>query len=172
MELDLILSIVGIVLTTIGSVASLAYWLGRKFSQVNERLERVEEKLERSVDALKNAVLSINSLILEFMSLKGLIEDKEVHFLASEVSRILGFVKVNPLKREEIEFLRKVLYEKIVVRKQLNQVTLEEAEKVVEIGKRWWLEDGGEEAYKLFLAGLVLKGYIISRRVKKGKSGF
>jgi hypothetical protein len=40
------------------------------------------------------------------------------------------------------------------VAKDVNEITIEEAERIAEIGKRWWYEDGCEEAYKIFLGGL------------------
>jgi len=81
----------------------------------------------------------------------------------AEMERTVSMVRLNPITKEELEFLKKV------VAKDVNEITLEEAERIIEIGKRWWFEDGSEAAYKVFLGGLVIRGYIISKAVREGR---
>ncbi|MCC6005533.1 MAG: hypothetical protein LM590_14440 [Thermofilum sp.] len=95
--------------------------------------------------------------------MKKLIEEGEANLIKSEITRVISMVKLNPLRKEELEFLRKV------VAKDVNEITMEEAERIAEIGKRWWYEDGCEEAYKIFLGGLVIRGYLISKMLKEGR---
>lgn len=95
--------------------------------------------------------------------------EREVRFLTREVSRILSMVRVNPLTREELEFLKSVVEK--VLSGRLDEVTMEEAERFAEIGKRWWLEEGREEAYKIFLTGLYIKAYLLSREVVEEREG-
>lgn len=141
--------------------------LEKRIDSLEDRISSLDRKFTEAIDALKNAILAINSLNLDFLSIKGVIEDREARFLIKEATKYLSLIKTNPLTEEEIEFLRKVLVEKGL--KDINLITLEEAERIIEIGKRWWKEEGKEEAYKLFLTGLVIRGYIISKKVKAGE---
>jgi hypothetical protein len=208
--------VVGFSLTIIGMIASVAYWLGRRFASIvrkfdslrNEfreklgevrmefdsklgglkaelggveaglkagldsvkaelggRLDSLQREVQelrgafaRAFEGLKSAVSSSHALTLDFLALKGLLDEKEVGFAKAEVERAASMVKLNPITREELEFLKRV------VAKDVNEITLEEAEKIVEIGKRWWFEDGSEIAYKVYLGGLVIRGYIIQGR--------
>ena len=43
--------------------------------------------------------------------------------------------------------------------KPLGDMTVEELERVAEVAKRWWFEDGREEAYKLFLIATAIRAY-------------
>ena len=155
--------VIGFSLTIIGMIASTAYWLGRRFTKMEEQLKEVRKELPRAVDGFRSAVVSANSLILDPLALKKLIEEGEANLIKSEITRVISMVKLNPLRKEELEFLRKV------VAKDVNEITMEEAERIAEIGKRWWYEDGCEEAYKVFLGGLVIRGYLISKMLKEGR---
>ena len=138
----------------------------RSIGEVRGELERsisgIREDFSRAIDGIKSAVVSANFLILDFMALKKLIERDEADFIKSEVERVTLMVRLNPLKKEERDFILSV------VKKDLDDITVEEAERIAEIGKRWWYEDGCEEAYKIFLGGLVIRGYLISRK-REGK---
>ncbi|MGC8933516.1 MAG: hypothetical protein ACP5LQ_09570, partial [Candidatus Methanodesulfokora sp.] len=93
-----------------------------------------------------------------------LLEEGEAGIIKSEIRRVVSIVGLNPLTKEELEFLKKV------VEKNVNDITIEEAERIAEIGKRWWYEEGREEAYKIFLGGLVIRGYLISKMLREGKN--
>jgi len=189
MELETILSIL---VPTLASIASLAYWLGkrfeaidrrfedvnrrfedvnRRFEEVNRRFEEVgrmfrslERRLDSSFEALKNAILAINSMLVEFMGLKGLFTREESRFLISEIGRILASIRpsTNPLSKEKYEYVIKILK-----KEDPDKITIEEAEKLAEIGKEWWKEEGSEIAYKLFLTGEVIKAYHLGKQREK-----
>jgi DNA-directed RNA polymerase subunit F len=168
--MDPIYYVISISLTIIGMLAGVTYWLGRKFSRIDHRFEKIEGEISRlrgdisrAFDGMKPAIVTINSLMLDFLSLKGLIRDDEARMIGSEMQRVFSIVKLNPLAKEDLEYLRKIFS------KDVDEITIEEAEKVAEIGKKWWYEDGSEIAYKTFLAGLVIRGYHISKMVKEGK---
>jgi hypothetical protein len=167
---ELLYYVVGFSLTIIGMIASAAYWLGRKlalierkFDALRAEFEDMREDFARAFEGLKSAVSSSHALTLDFLALKGLLDEKEAGFVKAEIERTVSMVKLNPITREELEFLKKV------VAKDVNEITLEEAERIIEIGKRWWFEDGSEAAYKVFLGGLVIRGYIISKAVREGR---
>jgi hypothetical protein len=163
--------IVSFSLTIIGMLAGIAYWLGRKFAEIdmhfaeiNRTLAEMRRDFSRAIDGMKSAVVSANSLILDFMAMKKLLEEGEAGIIKSEIRRVVSIVGLNPLTKEELEFLKKV------VEKNVNDITIEEAERIAEIGKRWWYEEGKEEAYKIFLGGLVIRGYLISKMLREGKN--
>ena len=200
---ELLYYVVGFSLTIIGMIASVAYWLGRRFALIDrkfeslrnefrEELREVRTELDgklgglkaelggrldalqgevrelrgqfaRAFEGLRTAVSSSHALILDFLALKGLLDEKEAGFAKAEIDRVISMVQLNPITREELEFLKRV------VAKDVNEITLEEAERIAEIGKRWWFEDGSEVAYKVYLGGLVIRGYIISKAVREGR---
>jgi len=167
--MDPIYYVISISLTII-MLAGVTYWLGRKFSGIDHKFEKIEGEISRlrgdisrAFDGMKSATVTINSLMLDFLSLKGLIRDDEARMIGSEMQRVFSIVKLNPVTKEDLEYLRKIFS------KDVDEITIEEAEKVAEIGKKWWYEDGSEIAYKTLLAGLVIRGYHISKMVKEGK---
>jgi len=167
---ELLYYVVGFSLTTIGMIAGVAYWLGRRFALIERRFDALRTDFEnmrgdfaRAFEGLRTAVSSTHALTLDFLALKGLLDEKEAGFVKAEVERAVSTVELNPITREELEFLKRV------VAKDVNEITLEEAERMVEIGKRWWFEDGSEIAYKVYLAGLVIRGYLISKAVREGR---
>ena len=151
-ELETVLTIL---VPTLASIASLAYWLERKFEAIDRRFEAIdrrfeevdkrfmgvdnrfeelEKRIEASFEAFKNAVLAINTMLVEFMGLKGLFTPQESRFITSEMNRMMSAFKpqLNPLTKEEYEFVVSVLS-----KEDPNKITIEEAEKIAEIGKRW-----------------------------------
>ena len=137
--------------------------LGSRLDALQREVRELRGQFARAFEGLRTAVSSSHALILDFLALKGLLDEKEAGFVKAEIDRVISMVQLNPITREELEFLKKV------VAKDVNEITLEEAERMVEIGKRWWFEDGSEVAYKVYLGGLVIRGYIISKAVREGK---
>ncbi|MEM0162627.1 MAG: hypothetical protein QW314_06465 [Thermoproteota archaeon] len=45
-ELELLVAMLGSLITIFASIGSLAYWLGRKFTQIDARLEALEKKID------------------------------------------------------------------------------------------------------------------------------
>jgi hypothetical protein len=178
-ELETVLTIL---VPTLASIASLAYWLERKFEAIDRRFEAIdrrfeevdkrfmgvdnrfeelEKRIEASFEAFKNAVLAIKTMLVEFMGLKGLFTPQESRFITSEMNRMMSAFKpqLNPLTKEEYEFVVSVLS-----KEDPDKITIEEAEKIAEIGRRRWKEDGLEVAYRLFLAGEIIKAYHLGKR--------
>ncbi|RLE98821.1 MAG: hypothetical protein DRJ63_07075, partial [Thermoprotei archaeon] len=148
--------IVGTSLTIIALIGGSIFWLGRKLGKIDDRFDRIDERFNRidkkfeeidrrfdeiderfnSIDrrfeeklrGIRSANVAMNSLIVEFLGMKGVISGEEAGFL-SQIRRISAVVS-NPLTKEEIEFLRRVSS------KSVDELTLEEAERISEIGKR------------------------------------
>ncbi|WP_238375020.1 hypothetical protein [Vulcanisaeta thermophila] len=107
------------------------------------------------------ALINTQLLILEFMGIKGLFSRDEVDFLIHEVTRIAGMVKANPISREELDFIKSVFS------KNLDDITIEELERVEEIAKRWFLEDNSEVALKIFQVAVIARAYKIHERIER-----
>ncbi len=193
--MEILLSIAAIFSFAV-SVASLAYWLGKRFEEINGRFEKMESSfnsrfremessfnsrfremefsinsLRDGMNSLKTAMTSINSMLIDFLGVKEIISEGETKFLISEVKRIVSStVLVNPFTEEDLKFIREV------TKKEPKEFSMEEAEKLIEMGKKVWYEDGSELAYKVFLMGLVVRAFLIGeaqkrkRKRKKGKS--
>jgi Skp family chaperone for outer membrane proteins len=72
-EAELLSAILGSLLTTLASLASLAYWLGRKFAQIDARFKAVEG----SVNALRREFdEKISSLERRYDEKLGLLEER------------------------------------------------------------------------------------------------
>ena len=165
---ELVLTIIGLFITIIGMLGGALYWLGGKFReidarfqqiderfrQIDERFERLEREIKAFADAVKSSVVAMNSAVVEFLGVKGLITPSEVSYLINEVSRLSQAIRFNPISREEAEFIKSVF-----AKGDIDKITVEELERVAEIAKRWWWEDGSEVAYKIFLYTWMLRAY-------------
>ncbi|MGB9705317.1 MAG: hypothetical protein ACPL3C_07695 [Pyrobaculum sp.] len=186
---DVVLSIIGLAVTVVGMLGGALYWLGKKFQEIemrfreiemrfreidrrfeeiNKRFESIEKRFEAVdarfaemdkkfvafADSIRSAVVAMNSAVVEFLGVKGLISPREASFLVSEISRLSLAIKANPISKEEVEYIRQVF-----AKGDVDKISVEELERVAEIAKRWWYEDGSEVAYKLFLYTWMLRAY-------------
>jgi tetrahydromethanopterin S-methyltransferase subunit G len=172
---EVVLSIIGLAVTVVGMLGGALYWLGRKFGEIDKRFEEIDkrfeeidrrfeevnkrfEEMERRftvfADSVRSAVVAMNSAVIEFLGIKGLISLSEVSFLINEVARISQSIRANPISKEEVEFIRSVF-----AKGDIDKISVEELERVAEIAKRWWYEDGSEVAYKLFIYVWMLRAY-------------
>ncbi|RFA96144.1 hypothetical protein CGL51_01260 [Pyrobaculum aerophilum] len=110
---------------------------------------------------MRSAVVAMNSAVIEFLGLKGLITQGEVPLPIREVMSPQA-IRSNPISKEEAEFIRAVF-----AKGDIDKITVEELEKVAEIVKRWWYEEGSELAYKMFLYVWMLRAYKLFSQQKK-----
>lgn len=200
---ELLISIIGLGVAVTAQIVAFAYWLGRKFARIEDKLrefdrrfEDVEnrlDKLEKSFYEFRNYVdkkfaeidgrledldrrlaetrrafssvltasISMSTLIVDFLALKGLVTEDEKRFLRSQIELLASEVSINPLSKEEAEFLKKVFS------KPEDQITIEELDKVLEIAKRWFFETGEEKAYKLWLYTYMYRAALLYERLRK-----
>ncbi|ADY02128.1 hypothetical protein VMUT_1927 [Vulcanisaeta moutnovskia 768-28] len=114
----------------------------------------MERRFTVFADSVRSAVIVMNSAIIEFLGIKGLISPGEVFFLIDEIIRMSQSIRTNPISKEEVEFIRSVF-----AKGDIDKISVEELERVAEIAKRWWYEDGSEVAYKLFIYVWMLHAY-------------
>ncbi|WP_054842922.1 hypothetical protein [Vulcanisaeta distributa] len=72
----------------------------------------------------------------------------------NEVARLSQSMRLNPITKEELEYIRSVFS-----KGDIDKISVEELERVAEIAKRWWWEDGSEVAYKIFLYTWMLRAF-------------
>ncbi|WP_237179375.1 hypothetical protein [Pyrobaculum ferrireducens] len=126
----------------------------KRFEAVDARFAEMDKKFVAFADSIRSAVVAMNSAVVEFLGVKGLISPREASFLVSEISRLSLAIKANPISKEEVEYIRQVF-----AKGDVDKISVEELERVAEIAKRWWYEDGSEVAYKLFLYTWMLRAY-------------
>lgn len=180
---EVVLSIIGLAVTIVGMFGGSLYWLGRKFAEIDKKFEAIDRRFEEIdkrfeaverrfdefdrklasfADSVRSAVVAMNSAVIEFLGLKGLITQGETSFLIREVMSSQA-IRSNPISKEEAEFIRAVF-----AKGDIDKITVEELEKVAEIVKRWWYEEGSELAYKMFLYVWMLRAYkLFSQQVKR-----
>ncbi|MCX8136887.1 hypothetical protein [Pyrobaculum aerophilum] len=180
---EVVLSIIGLAVTIVGMFGSSLYWLGRKFAEIDKKFEAIDRRFEEIdkrfeaverrfdefdrklasfADSVRSAVVAMNSAVIEFLGLKGLITQGETSFLIREVMRMSQAIRSNPISKEEAEFIRAVF-----AKGDIDKITVEELEKVAEIVKRWWYEEGSELAYKMFLYVWMLRAYKLFSQQEK-----
>ena len=185
MDLTTIYTIAASTATILTTLAWITYWLGGKFRKINmrfamiderfkqiderfrqidERFRQIDERFARFTDSISGALISINSLMIEYLGIKNVLTRDEAEFLKHEITRWAGTIRANPISKEEVEYI------KAVASKSLDEITLEEIDKVVEIAKRWWYEGGGEVAYRIFLYAYIVRTYIYFEKIRKESS--
>jgi len=192
MEL-IILSILGPIITIIVTTISLAYWLGKKFTQINMRFAMIDKRFEGVTEEFKNtyerlkeiskrfdklekrfftlsealtkASIETHSIFADFLSIKGLINDKESSFLKRRVKGIFevytSTLGKNPLTKEELEFILRAFS------KSLNEITIEEMDRAYEIGKRLFSKDFDERGFILAVAAAYIRAYLRQKQYKE-----
>jgi len=183
------LAVLGLAVTIVVQIAGLAYWLGRKFanieerfreidrrfSEVDERFKRIDQRFERleqdlreeikrALSAVASTATAMNSLVVDFLALKGLVTREERDFLKRQLESMASTIAPNPITKEEVEFLRKVFS------KPEEETTIEELDKALEILKRWFYETGKEEAYKMYLYAYMFRASLYYERLRKGRN--
>lgn len=181
---ELVISIVGLLITTITSIASLAYWLGKKFREIDLRFRNIElriEKIEKRLDSVENKLLGLENRVnnierqlnsvaratrdqleffSEFLGFRGILTDHDVAFVKSELNRLS--TRVNPLTEEELKRIRELV--------KKDELTLEEATELRDLARKFVDEYGSEPgAWKLLMYASIMRG-IAMRKLGEKKS--
>ncbi|MEM1637921.1 MAG: hypothetical protein QW247_09450 [Pyrobaculum sp.] len=177
---EILISTAATVASVVASVAALAYWLGRKFATIdmkfremdnrfrevenkfNAKFDEVNRRIDKLAEGVASAVTNVQGLVLEYMGLKGLFTRDEVKFLMKGVAALTSSAVANPITKEELDYIRSVMS------KDIDEVTVEELEKVLEIAKRWYKEDFSELAYRVFFAAAAARSYKIYQEKREG----
>ncbi|QOJ78765.1 hypothetical protein IG193_08455 [Infirmifilum lucidum] len=188
MELEFLIGLLSVVATVVTSTVSLAYWLGRKFSEIDARFREVDSKferlasefdsrfkevdsrlesIERKIGSLSKASSEAYRTVVDFLALKGLLERSEAEYLVKRVEGMFALLpRANPLTEEELKFVKEFLAR---ASRNVDEVTVDEAEKAYEIGVRLFADDGDWRGYMLAMAAAYVRGYLVSREVRRKK---
>ncbi len=114
--------------------------------------------LKRSIDSLRAVSLAAHRFVIDYMALKGLFTMDEASFLERGVKSIVGG---DPFTEEEMAFIRSVLS------KHVDDITLEEAEKLEKIFGEKWMKEGDVKALEAFYRASAIRGYVLQKALRK-----
>ncbi len=189
---EIVVTILSTVIPIITSIAMLAYWLGKKFAEINERFRLIDEgfrliderfkliddrfksiderfrSIERAFRVLMNASAEAHRIIIDFLSIKGIIGRDEAEYLSKRIRGIFSVyaIQTNPLTKEEWKFLKE-FFDRAAT--NVDDVTIEEAEKAYELGLKLFVEDFDEKGFLIAIAAAYIRGYLVSKEVRKRK---
>jgi hypothetical protein len=153
-SVELILNLLGAVggLGGLATVIGVAYWLGKKFSEIDYRFRQIDERfkvidarfeqIDKRFDDLKNyidsrferlatAFTNYQKFFIEFLTTEGVVEERYRDVLIKEARRTMRLAVANPLTKEEWTRLKE-LFEK----SEKNELTLEEADEFLELARK------------------------------------
>jgi hypothetical protein len=157
MEIELIIGFVSIIITIITSIAILAYWLGKKFTEIDYRFKFFE-----------NTFIQFSELLLAFLHQRNVLGDVEVSSLKAVLRALLPSTRSKYYTKEVYERLVKLLD------KDVKEYTMEDVEAFNEIAdliEREGIERNDKRlidyAYKLRLFALLVKVVIVYPKLRK-----
>ncbi|NAZ12972.1 MAG: hypothetical protein GU359_02315 [Desulfurococcales archaeon] len=131
---------------------------------VDNRFNDLRSYIDNRVERIGRAFSSYQEFLIEYLSMKGVVSEKEVTILKNEAVRMSLLASLNPFTKEEWEKLKKYLD------KDPNDFTLEEAEEFRELGRKaireYW---DRPEAYKLHMYTCVVYGLTLRKLDEKEK---
>jgi len=162
------------------SVASLAYWLGRKFTLIDERFERINERfekvnekferLEREFSSFRDVFIQYNEILISLLEAKGILSKGEVLALRG----FLGSLRPQPASKYYTEEVAKRLDE--LLAKDPEELTLADLRELDRIADLIWNEgyesgrvDLREYAMKLKLYVMMVKVVFIYPKLRERK---
>jgi Flp pilus assembly pilin Flp len=157
MEIELIVGFISIIIAIIVSTASLAHWLGKKFTEIDYRFK-----------SLENAFKQFNELLLTFLHQRNVLGEAEILSLKAVLRALIPSAKSKYYTKEVYERLVKLLD------KDVKEYTMEDVEAFNEIAdliEREGIERNDkrliEYAHKLRLFALVVKVAIVYPKLVK-----
>jgi hypothetical protein len=80
MEMEAIITILSVLVPTLSSIASLGYWLGRRFGKVDERFKQINEEFERMskrLDGVEGRLVELKEYVDgRFEEMKKYVDDR------------------------------------------------------------------------------------------------
>lgn len=164
---EILIGIAGTFTTIIISFASLAYWLGKKFTQIDERIKSLEERinntaksLEEGINSIAKATKSQLEFFTEFLGFRKILETRDIAFVKSELSRLstIQTKPINPLTKEEAQRMKELI--------EKEKLTLQEADELREIARKLVDEYGHKisETWKLLMYASIMRGIALSEQ--------
>ncbi len=178
---ELLISIFSVVITIIISIATLAYWLGRRFTALEGEIKDVETRLGGEIKNLENklggeikdvetrlggeikrlrgvirrlgaAFVGYQEFFIEFLVGEGVLAKERGDMVKGEVRRVLEIAFTNPISKEEWRRIKELL--------DKDELTLEEALELRELARKVaWVYGHRVEAWKLHLYASMAVGF-------------
>jgi hypothetical protein len=126
-----VVTTLSILIPVITSIATLAYWLGRKFASIEERFERINErieKLERGFSSFRDVFIQYNEILLSLLEARGVLSKGEVLALKG----ILSPLRPHPTSKYYTEEVARRLDE--LLAKDPEELTLSDLRELERIG--------------------------------------
>jgi len=157
-SVELLLTAIGTIGAVVASTASLAYWLGRKFAEIEKRFAEIDRRFEE-FDRRFNTLARATRDQFEFfrgLGFRGVLEARDVDFVKGELARLAR------LTEEELKRIRELV--------EKEELTLGEADELRELARKFVDEHGDVPgAWKLLIYASVMRG--IALRKKKQREG-
>lgn len=167
---ELLIGLLGTIITIIASIATLAYWLGKKFTEIDYRFKEIDNKFEGVYHELKDIRAGINRLtegftgyqefFIELLTSEGILKAEKAVLARNELIRITKLISTNPFTKEEVKRLEELLMK--------DELTLEEALELRELARKVVREYGEyPEAWKLHAYASIMVGLALRRQMEK-----
>ena len=163
--------LIPVLVSILVSVASLAYWLGRRFTLIDERFEKVNErfeKLEKEFSSFRDVFIQYNEILVSLLEAKGMLSRGEVLALKG----FLGSLRPRPASKYYTEEVARRLDE--LLAKDPEELTLADLRELDRIADLIWNEgyesgrmDLREYAMKLKLYVMMVKVVFIYPKLRK-----
>ena len=187
--LDLISAIGG--LGGLSLIICLAYWLGKKFTEIDERFKQIDEgfkqiderfkqiderfdglrsyvdgrfdELGRRIERIGSAFMNYQEFFVEFLAHEGVIRSGSKELLVGEARRVVGMAMLNPLTKEDFKKI-----EEYIEKSEKDTITLKEAEEFRDLARRVVMEYGEHpEAWKLHIYATITLALIRKKNLEK-----
>jgi len=139
--------------------------IDERFAKIDERFNEVVNKIDRLATVMFRAMTETHEIVIDFLGLKGLIDLREANYLKD---RVRGTIEVysatlNPLTKEEIEFLRRLFS------KEISKMTIEELNKAYELGIKILCQDYDYRGYTIAIGAAYIRAYLRQEKWKRQK---
>ncbi|MGC9149145.1 MAG: hypothetical protein ACP5GI_06875 [Sulfolobales archaeon] len=192
---ETLLSTIATLITIVSSFSALAYWLGRKFSEIDsrfmvidERFNQVDKRFEsletrfneinKRLDVLANQIDRLESAFLQFSEiLVSTLETKNI-LSTTEALALRGVVK-SLLPSPKSKYYTKEVYERLLqlLDKDPNEYTMadiEEMERIADLIEKEGYESNRRDlkqyAWKLRYYAMIAKVVFIYPKLRKAQS--
>jgi hypothetical protein len=154
--IDTIVNILATIASVSVAVATLGFWLGKKFTEIDYRFRLIDERfkaIEKEIRTLRDAIIQYNELLLSILESRGVVTKGEAVVLRG----YLESLKPSATSKYYTKEVEKRLDE--LLAKEPGQLTLADIQELNRIGDLIWLE--GYERNDEFLReyGMKLKVY-------------
>jgi hypothetical protein len=130
---------------------------------VDKRFNELNKRVGSRIRRLTMAFTNYQEFFIEFLSMEGVVKDRDKEMLVKEAKRVMRLAAANPLTKEEWERLKE-LFEK----SERGEPTLDEADEFLELARKVALEYGEyPEAWKLHLYATIVRALTYKKYYEK-----